>query len=64
MTMNLPTLFSISALILSVGLASPAALAQDKMGKDGMAKDTMSDVKAKGSASLRGEVTKQTTLPK
>jgi pentapeptide MXKDX repeat protein len=42
MTMNLRALLSISALALSVGLASPAAFAQEKMGKDGMAKDTMS----------------------
>ena len=42
-TSNLRALLSISALALSVGLAStPAAYAQDKMGKDGMAKDAMS----------------------
>ena len=42
MTKNLRALLSISALALAVGLTSPAAFAQDKMGKDGMTKDSMS----------------------
>jgi pentapeptide MXKDX repeat protein len=42
MSENLRALLSISALALAVGLASPAAFAQDKMGKDGMSKDTIS----------------------
>jgi pentapeptide MXKDX repeat protein len=42
MTKKLRALLSISALAFAVGIASPAAFAQDKMGKDGMAKDSMS----------------------
>ena len=68
MTKNLRALFSISALALSVGLASsPAAFAQDKMGKDAMAKACPTHVQGwheKGRCDVQGRHEKHDAMAK
>ena len=66
MTKNLRALLSISTLALAVGLASPAAFAQDKMGKDDgmMKKDTMSKDGMKKDTMSKDDGMKKDTMSK